>query len=149
MINLVSFSHPNLHGFSRMKLSRFVPEDVYKEPEPFIPSPLSMRRKRVKSRDAKHVTQRREYKRNKPKKERIRCDQCFKRFVPRRSTKRFCCSNCAKQHHRIEWKKFNRLGLVDKWNSLSPDDQARFNKLRWMRAEYEQWHIAAFNRLRT
>lgn len=101
-----------------MTLPKFVPDDIGKEPEPFIPGPLSMRRKRVKLRDAKHVKQRREYKRRKPKKTRIHCKVCRKRFTPKRFTAIFCSPLCRNQYHYMEHKYFKKYGLIDEWDQL-------------------------------
>ena len=132
---MVSFSHSNLYGFSLMKLQRFVPEGLGKEPEPFIPGPLSMRRKRVKLRDAKHVKQRREYKRRKQKKTRIHCKVCRKRFTPKRSTAIFCGPLCRNQWHYLEHRHFKKYGLIREWNSLPEIFKLENSRSDYLRSE--------------
>lgn len=118
-----------------MKLSRFVPEDLGKETKPFIPGPLANRRKRVKLRDAKHVKLRRAYKKRKPKKTRIHCKVCGKRFVPRRITAIFCGPLCRNQWHYLEHKYFNKYGLVREWDSLPEAFKSENSRSDYLRSE--------------
>jgi hypothetical protein len=81
MVLCMFFYHMSkLHGISLMKLDT---HPVTGEPREY----LTMYRKRVKLRTPEAVNRRRRYKMNKPKKQRIRCQECNKRFTPKHLTK--------------------------------------------------------------
>jgi predicted nucleic acid-binding Zn ribbon protein len=88
-----------------------------------------------KLRTPEAVARRRKYKANKPKKPRIRCPVCFKRFTPKRSTKRFCSDACRKKHNRDEWKAFERFGFINEWYRLPLEIRQRNTQLQFLRGE--------------
>lgn len=101
----------------------------------FTPGPLSMRRKRVKLRTREAVKRRRAYKDRQPKKSRIRCARCNKRFIPKRVTKRFCCNSCRNLSNIAEHKLFNQYGLLAEWVRFPESIKKATGQLEYMRAE--------------
>jgi hypothetical protein len=100
---------------------------------------LTMYRKRGKLRTPEAVARRRKYKADKPKKERIRCAFCNKRFIPKRSTKRFCGPVCRNKSNIQEQKLFNKLGIVNEWYQLPLEIRQRNSQLGFMRQELHKW----------
>ncbi len=100
---------------------------------------LTMYRKRVKLRTPEAVARRRKYKADKPKKSRIRCPVCLKRFVPKRSTKRFCSAVCRNKSNIREHELFNKLGVVNEWYQLPLEIRQSNSQLGFMRQELDKW----------
>jgi hypothetical protein len=88
-----------------------------------------------KLRTPEAVARRRKYKANKPKKKRIQCQFCLKRFTPKRSTARFCGPVCRNKSNIREWKLFRRYGLVDEWFRLPPGARNQTSQLAFLRDE--------------
>ena len=99
-----------------------------------------------KLRSQEAVKRRQDYKKSKEKKTRLHCEQCIKRFIPKRTTKRFCSNRCSTTHHRMEWKRFKGLGFIAVWDSLPAESRNQYHKLAWMRARYRDWIYSASNR---
>lgn len=92
-----------------------------------------------KLRTPEAVARRRRYKANKPKKQRIYCQFCCKRFTPKRSTARFCSPVCRNKSNIREWKYFDHFGLVDEWHLLPPEFGERTDQLTFLRGELDKF----------
>ncbi len=90
-------------------------------------------RKRIKLRTPEAVARRVKYKANKPKKSRIRCEYCNKRFIPKRSTKKFCTSVCRNKSYIQEHKTFKELGVYNQWYRLPVDVKKSKPQIELMR----------------
>ena len=71
--------------------------------------------------DAAAIARRRRYRLNKPKKQRVRCLHCNKRFTPKRSTRKFCRPVCRNLHNIYEHKLFRQHNVYAEWHKL-PDE---------------------------
>jgi hypothetical protein len=96
---------------------------------------LTTYRKRVKLRTPEAVARGRKYKTNKPKKSRIRCPGCLKRFTPKRSIERFFSDACRKKHNKDEWIVFERFGFINEWYQLPLEIRQRNTQLQFLRGE--------------
>ncbi len=90
-------------------------------------------RKRVKLRTPDAVARRMKYKADKPKKSRIKCEYCKKRFIPKRSTKKFCNAVCRNKSNIQEHKTFKELGVYNQWYRLPVDIKKSKSQIEIMR----------------
>lgn len=96
---------------------------------------LKMSHRRVKLRTPEAVARRRQYKASKPKKPRIPCPVCYKRFVPKRCTKRFFSPVCRNISNIREHQQFSQLGLHRTWYQRPIEERQTMTQLAFMRQE--------------
>ena len=87
---------------------------------------LTFTGKRRRLDDPAAIARRRRYRQNKPKKTRIKCLHCGKRFTPKRSTRKFCRPVCRNLHNIYEHKLFEKHGIYSDWFRLP--DEIRLNR---------------------
>jgi hypothetical protein len=84
------------------------------------------------------IARRRRYRLNKPKKKRIHCQHCNKRFTPKRSTRKFCGPVCRNLNNIYEHKLFKEHNIFQEWYSLSSELRKSTNPIDLYRELLQQ-----------
>lgn len=90
-------------------------------------------RKRVRLRTTEAIARRMKYKADKPKKVRVRCQFCNKRFTPKRSTKKFCSPVCRNKSNTRETKLFIEHNIYSQLFKLPIDKRKSKPQIELMR----------------
>ena len=94
---------------------------------------LTFKGKRRRLDDPAAIARRRKYRQSKPKKTRIRCAHCNKRFTPKRSTKKFCRDVCRNLHNIYEHQLFKKYDVYSEWGKLPTEERSYTKRIDFLR----------------